>query len=33
MKLKEKLGFGQAEPVAVADNNRFYYMLQQETKC
>jgi hypothetical protein len=29
MKLKEKLGFGQAEPVAVPDNNRFYYMLQQ----
>ena len=29
MNLKEKLGFGQAEPVVVADNNRFYYMLQQ----
>jgi hypothetical protein len=29
MNLKEKLGFGQAEPVAVPDNNRFYYMLQQ----
>jgi hypothetical protein len=29
MKLKNKLGFGQAEPVAVEPNNRFYYMLQQ----
>ena len=29
MNLKEKLGFGQAEPVVVPDNNRFYYMLQQ----
>jgi hypothetical protein len=29
MNLKEKLGFGQAEPVVVADKNRFYYMLQQ----
>ena len=29
MNLKNKLGFGQAEPVVVADNNRFYYMLQQ----
>jgi hypothetical protein len=29
MKLKEKLGLGQAEPVVVPDNNRFYYMLQQ----
>jgi hypothetical protein len=29
MKLKEKLGFSQPKPVEVADNNRFYYMLQQ----
>ena len=29
MSLKDKLGFGQAEPVVVPDNNRFYYMLQQ----
>jgi hypothetical protein len=29
MSLKNKLGFGQAEPVAVEPNNRFYYMLQQ----
>jgi hypothetical protein len=29
MKLKDKLGFGQVEPVVVPDNNRFYYMLQQ----
>jgi hypothetical protein len=29
MSLKNKLGFGQAEPVAIEPNNRFYYMLQQ----
>jgi len=29
MKLKDKLGFSQAEPVEVPMNNRFYYMLQQ----
>ncbi len=29
MSLKKKLGLGQAEPVAVEPNNRFYYMLQQ----
>jgi hypothetical protein len=29
MKLKEKLGITQAEPVEVPMNNRFYYMLQQ----
>lgn len=29
MKLKQKLGFSQAEPVEVPMNNRFYYMLQQ----
>jgi hypothetical protein len=29
MSLKNKLGFGQAEPVAIEPNNRLYYMLQQ----
>jgi hypothetical protein len=29
MSLKNKLGFGQAEPVAIEPHNRFYYMLQQ----
>ena len=29
MSLKNKLGFGPAEPVAIEPNNRFYYMLQQ----
>ena len=29
MSLKNKLGLGQAEPVQVEPNNRFYYMLQQ----
>ena len=29
MNIKKTLGFSQAEPVVVADNNRFYYMLQQ----
>jgi hypothetical protein len=29
MSLKKSLGFGKEDPTKVADNNRFYHMLQQ----